>query len=267
MQQNLYDQVRSERNTLEKSLQEQIAEGGEMKKKLKITNHQIEQLKEDVTTKEQLLIKEENIMRKVQKEKENLRVELNTTNEEIRKLKDTIAEKEAEEKRLHREIVDNEKNIREISKDLEQLMNERDILGSQLVRRNDEIALLHEKIIILQTTLQRGMFLSILLILAIFTLFLGEAQYAQRLEDIRLLKIEIKRLRQEKNLLSKTISNSTDLKQEVFHLERDLMKWRLKCRALEEELQNPMNIHRWRKLEGSDPELLDLLQKIQILQK
>lgn len=82
-----------------------------------------------------------------------------------------------------------------------------------------------------------------------------------------MLKIEIKRLRQEKNLLSKTISNSTDLKQEVFHLERDLMKWRLKCRALEEELQNPMNIHRWRKLEGSDPELLDLLQKIQILQK
>jgi hypothetical protein len=45
------------------------------------------------------------------------------------------------------------------------------------------------------------------------------------------------------------------------------MKWRLKCRALEEELQNPMNIHRWRKLEGSDPELLDVLQKIQILQK
>jgi hypothetical protein len=67
--------------------------------------------------------------------------------------------------------------------------------------------------------------------------------------------------------MSKTISNSIDLKQEVFHLERDMMKWRLKCRALEEELQNPMNIHRWRKLEGSDPELLDVLQKIQILQK
>jgi hypothetical protein len=95
----------------------------------------------------------------------------------------------------------------------------------------------------------------------------GESQYAQRLEDIRLLKIEIKRLRQEKILMSKTISNSIDLKQEVFHLERDMMKWRLKCRALEEELQNPMNIHRWRKLEGSDPELLDVLQKIQILQK
>jgi uncharacterized coiled-coil DUF342 family protein len=73
MQQNLYDQVRSERNALEKSLQESSAESGELRKKLKITNHQIEQLKEDVSTKEQLLIKEENIMRKVQKEKENLK--------------------------------------------------------------------------------------------------------------------------------------------------------------------------------------------------
>lgn len=35
-------------------------------------------------------------------------------------------------------------------------MNERDILGSQLVRRNDEIALLYEKIRILQSTLHRG---------------------------------------------------------------------------------------------------------------
>ncbi|XP_044264662.1 cilia- and flagella-associated protein 58-like [Tribolium madens] len=250
MQQNLYDQVRSERNALEKSLQESNAESGELKKKLKITNHQIEQLKEDVTTKEQLLIKEENIMRKVQKEKENLKVELNQAFEQVKNLKESISEKDAEEKRLHKQIMDNEKLIREQAKDLEQLMNERDILGSQLVRRNDEIALLHEKILILQATLQRG-----------------ESQYAQRLEDIRLLKIEIKRLRQEHSLLSKNIKNSIDLKQEVFHLERDLMKWRLKCRALEEELQNPMNIHRWRKLEGSDPELLDVLQKVQILQK
>lgn len=59
----------------------------------------------------------------------------------------------------------------------------------------------------------------------------------------------------------------TDLRQEVFMLERDLTRERLKCRALEEELQHPLNVHRWRKLEGSDPQALELLQKIQILQK
>lgn len=96
---------------------------------------------------------------------------------------------------------------------------------------------------------------------------LGESQYDQRLQDIKLLKLEIKRLRQEKNLLDKSMKSSVDYRQEVFHLERDLTEWRVKCRALEEELQNPLNIHRWRKLEGSDPEVLDLLQKVQLLQK
>lgn len=40
-----------------------------------------------------------------------------------------------------------------------------------------------------------------------------------------------------------------DLRTEVHHLEKDLSKERLKSRALEEELKNPLNIHRWRKLE------------------
>ena len=38
-------------------------------------------------------------------------------------------------------------------------------------------------------------------------------------------------------------------------------------RALSEELENPMNVHRWRKLEGSDPATYELVQKIHILQK
>lgn len=59
----------------------------------------------------------------------------------------------------------------------------------------------------------------------------------------------------------------TDLKHEVFQLERELAQERLKTSALEDELQHPLNIHRWRKLEGSDPKVLDMLQKIQILQK
>lgn len=67
--------------------------------------------------------------------------------------------------------------------------------------------------------------------------------------------------------MTKTMNNMIDLRKEIFHLERDLTKSRLKCKALEQEVQNPLNIHRWRKLEGSDPEVLDLLQKIQILQK
>jgi len=38
-------------------------------------------------------------------------------------------------------------------------------------------------------------------------------------------------------------------------------------RALSEELENPINVHRWRKLEGSDPATYELVQKIHMLQK
>lgn len=53
-------------------------------------------------------------------------------------------------------LKENEMTIRGQAKDLEQIMNDRDIIGAQLVRRNDELGLLYEKINILQITLRRG---------------------------------------------------------------------------------------------------------------
>ena len=49
-------------------------------------------------------------------------------------------------------------NKKEMQKKKEYLkvVNERDVLGTQLIRRNDELALLYEKIKILQTTLSEG---------------------------------------------------------------------------------------------------------------
>ena len=38
-------------------------------------------------------------------------------------------------------------------------------------------------------------------------------------------------------------------------------------RALSEELENPLNVHRWRQLEGNDPNALESIQKIQQLQR
>lgn len=46
-----------------------------------------------------------------------------------------------------------------------------------------------------------------------------------------------------------------------------LFQERTKVRALSDELENPMNVHRWRKLEGSDPTTFEMIQKIHALQK
>ena len=55
-------------------------------------------------------------------------------------------------------------------KEYDIVINERDILGTQLIRRNDELALLYEKIKIQQSSLSQG-----------------EVAYRERLEDGRVL--------------------------------------------------------------------------------
>lgn len=49
--------------------------------------------------------------------------------------------------------------------------------------------------------------------------------------------------------------------------DQDLKRERLKITALAEELELPLNVHRWRKLESSDPERYDLVIKAQSLQR
>jgi len=53
----------------------------------------------------------------------------------------------------------------------------------------------------------------------------------------------------------------------VYGLQRELLQDRTKVKALSEELENPNNSHRWRKLDGSDPGTHEMIQKIQALQK
>lgn len=81
-----------------------------------------------------------------------------------------------------------------------QVINERDILGTQLIRRNDELALLYEKIKIQQSTLNKG-----------------EVQYSQRVEDIRILKLEIRKMRRERAILSKSVANIEDIRYFQLH--------------------------------------------------
>lgn len=98
-------------------------------------------------------------------------------------------------------------------------------------------------------------------------MLLAEKQSADQLEDIKLLRIEIQNIRYKNDLLTRGLANTIDMRQEVLQLHRNLTLERVKSKALEEEMSSPMNIHRWRQLGGRDPEKLDLVVKIQTLQK
>jgi len=249
-QQNLYEAVRSDRNLYSKNLIEAQDEITEMKRKLKIMNHQIDQLKEEITTKEGALVKVNLDHTRVEKEKEALKSELQRMRVQANESKNQLDMMEKEVAKLQQVIRESDAERKRQMKELDQVISERDILGTQLVRRNDELSLLYEKIKIQQSTLNKG-----------------EIQYRQRIEDIRILKLEIKKLRREKSILNKSVATQQDLSREVYHTQRELLRERTRCKALEEELENPMNIHRWRKLEGSDPSAYEMIQKVQALQK
>uniref|UniRef100_A0A8C1H8S3 Cilia and flagella associated protein 58 n=1 Tax=Cyprinus carpio carpio TaxID=630221 RepID=A0A8C1H8S3_CYPCA len=248
-QQNLYEDVRTERNLFSKNLIEAKDQNAEMKRKVKIVNNMFEQLKDEITTKEVAIDKERQEFQRVERERENLKAELQKMKQQAQETKLFIEKQEAEERELLKIIAEADAERIRQKKELDQVRNERDLLGMQLMKRNEALAVLYEKIKIQQSIMNKG-----------------DIQHNERLEDIRLLELEIKKQRREKNILNKTVSNVEDLRQEVFHMQRELLKERTRCRALEDELGNPLNVHRWRKLEASDPSSFELIQKIHSLQ-
>ena len=85
--------------------------------------------------------------------------------------------------------------------------------------------------------------------------------------QLRLLQQTIKEQSAELHGLMGSTANLETLRNEVYQLQRELLQERTKVRALSEELENPMNVHRWRKLEGSDPSTYSMIQRSHALQK
>jgi hypothetical protein len=155
-QQNLYEAVRSDRNLYSKNLIEAQDEVAELKRKFKIASHQISQLKEEIDTKDlalgaEVLIKAQN-ENLIKKQKNDIK----TSEEKYKKCEELRGQQFNEIQKLNYIVKEAQEEIERLKKDYQNVINERDILGTQLIRRNDELALLYEKIKILQSTLARG---------------------------------------------------------------------------------------------------------------
>merc|ERR1719238_1803496 len=249
-QEQLYEAVRSDRNLYSKNLIESQDEIAEMKRKFKIMNHQIEQLKEEITAKDHALVKEHFDRQKVEKQREQLKNELGKLRKLKTKAESTIEKQHAEIGKLTSIIQKLEDDTIQQHKEYDQVINERDILGTQLIRRNDELALLYEKLKIQQSTLNKD-----------------EVQYSNRVQDIRLMHLQIQDLSRKLKIAMDMASQVPELKREVKALYNDLIKERDKVKNLSDDLETPMNVHRWRKLEGTDPTANEMRRKIEKLQK
>ena len=249
-QQSMYEQVRSERTLYNKNLREAQEEIAGMKRKFKRMDHEIDQLKDELSHKEKKLCeahsnhkaisdefsKAEKRVQHLKADYENAMGRCEALEDEIKQLAQIIADCDAEHMKQQMKF--------------NSVTNERNILATQLIRRNEELTILYEKIRIQQSTLGKG-----------------EAQYRERLVDIRMTREKIHELRSALRVSLARIKNVEEIKRQIATLQRQLIQERTKVKALYEELQNPMNVHRWRKLEGSNPHVFENIQKIQTLQK
>lgn len=236
-----------------KALRELLDEKNECqnaKNRNNVLSLEIETLRNELLSKDESLVKTHFEKRKDATKKEHLSNELLALRRQIVDRDDIIQKQDLGMQRLNMTIKHMDEDAILQKKEYDQLLNERDILSSQIIRRNDEVALLYEKVKIQTITLSKG-----------------EMQYKERIEDLRHLEIKLQDTKRELNYVKNGNLDQSGISKELIQREKELLNEKIKVKALSEELQNPVNVHRWRKLEGSDPSKFELVQKNEVLQK
>jgi len=249
-QQNLYEAVRSDRNLYSKNLLEAQEEIAELKMKFKRMTQQINQLKEEIQAKDNTIATETFSKQKYAGENAKLEGDIDKIGKQIDSCDQMIRTQESDIARLKYVITEAEQEKQKQRKDYEMVINERDILGTQLIKRNEELQILYEKIKIQQSTLDKG-----------------EIYYQERIEEIVRIQNQIADLKRLLIVSQNETACIPDLRREIFMLDKELLEQQQKAKFLTDELDKPLNVHRWRKLECTDPETYELIQKIQSLQK
>ena len=186
----------------------------------------------------------------VDKERELLKNELTKIRKQLQSSETIIENQRVEIIKLNRITEDGEQERARQKNELASVIAERNLLTSQVIKRNIELNTLYDRI-----KSQRG------------ALRVGERQFAKVYEGISKWQKELAALVISNNETINYLSGSEDLKTRMIQLEREILIEQTKSRALADELSNPMNVHRWRILESSDPKRFEKITHIQSLQK
>merc|ERR1719291_896513 len=149
-QKNLYETVRSDKNLYSKNYIESLDEISEMRKK------------------DKALVSEHTEYQSISRDTEKFTDNLKKHQKATTRSHQVVEQQQGEIKKLESTIQEAESERQNQRKEFEAVISERNILGTQLVRRNEELALLYEKIKIQESTLQKG-----------------EIQFKNRIDEIR----------------------------------------------------------------------------------
>ena len=155
--------------------------------------------------------------------KELHRQEVKNTEELNAKLKI----KDDQEQHLLENKVNLENTIVDLERKIRNLQEEKNVQNSKLINKRREIIDLKENIHLLQRDIS-----------------LLDKSVNERNEDIKLLKFHIAEITRRNALMDKQVENADIVQEELANAHNRLMEEKCKSKALEDEVQRPINLHR-----------------------
>ncbi|KAG5488928.1 hypothetical protein JIQ42_00546 [Leishmania sp. Namibia] len=249
-QQAKYEQMRAERNQLSKRLVDAQDEIVEYRQRVKVVDHQVHQFKEELALKAR---KYQSDSSQYKISKERLMKARQLVNDSTVSFDATKAEGELvgqEIKQLLKVVQECDKNLSEQQREFLKMSKERDTLAAQLIRRNDELGLLYQQLQLLQSTVNEG-----------------ESAYRDRLDDIRLLHLKLREVTHRSVLAQVRGCEVSIMKDRLRAKKKEVLLEQAKVAALAEELENPQNESRCRRVGGAYPSMAELQSKMKLLQR
>jgi len=197
--------------------------------------------------------------------------DINETEEKLEEFQEAVEKNEMEEEELKKicsdlkesisKYIENNTNLKKMTSSAETdyqnqkkeygiVVREKDFLQQQLIQRNTELNSLYGKIKVLQQEFAKM-----------------QRQYEEKLREYEELRSARDYLFDEFAKTENIIKNIFDLKVIKIKLEKEVLTAKNKARSLEDESKKKLNIHRWTKLEFSDPEKFELITQINSLQR
>jgi chromosome segregation ATPase len=248
--QDLCDSAKTECNLEAKSLAENHEEMEIARRELSVIVKQNNSLRLSISHTENNTIAEHYNHYHIDEEKNCLQSNLEDLKREIGNVETKMERNQNELSNLEQRIDDQRKEYDACKNEYSTLTGNRDLLGSLLVQKNSnldkiQITIKNQRALLHQSELQYS---------ALISSVTGQLK---KLKEVLSIKQHISGLEKIKN----------ELEMETRSLEHRVHKEKIKTTALREELGRPMNVHRWRALEHTDPQKYERIMRIQRLQK
>ena len=249
-QQTLFESVKRDKLLYAKQLADAQSGIEELKRNYKSYMQNISTLKEEIDKKEEDLTKEYFRTKELEKGCEAQQKTEELLQAYLKKKAGFYADLTSKIEFLKESIDTFREQKEKIKEQLDLVISERDLISSEVIKRQKELVALKEKLKII-----------------VFLFKNYSNAFDKKGVDLHQKKEAAKELLFEIKKLNGEVRKVPELFLDLQLLEKEFLSEKLKCNFLIQELQAPMNIHEWRKLENTNSKSFELLSKIYILTK